>query len=262
MVAGRFTVGVLALQGEVARHLAAVLELGARAVPVRTPDQLAEVDGLILPGGESTTMSMLLQSSGLLEPLRQRLADGLPAFGTCAGMILLARRVLDGRPDQQQLGAIDITVRRNAFGRQLESFETDLDVAGLDDAAGATIGEPAVDGSELGGSGVGGPAGGGSAVGRPELAGSGVGGPAVGGSPPKPLHAVFIRAPLVEAVGPGVDVLAKVEGPGGDRRAVVCRQGPVLVAAFHPELSGDWRLHRWFLANVMAGAGRQPAGIE
>lgn len=247
MVAGRFTVGVLALQGEVARHLAAVLELGARAVPVRTPDQLAEVDGLILPGGESTTMSMLLQSSGLLEPLRQRLADGLPAFGTCAGMILLARRVLDGRPDQQQLGAIDITVRRNAFGRQLESFETDLDVAGLDDAAGATIGEPAVDGSELGG---------------PELGGSGVGGPAVGGSPPKPLHAVFIRAPLVEAVGPGVDVLAKVEGPGGDRRAVVCRQGPVLVAAFHPELSGDWRLHRWFLANVMAGAGRQPAGIE
>lgn len=227
MVAGRSAVGVLALQGEVARHLAAVLELGARAVPVRTPDQLAEVDGLILPGGESTTMSMLLQSSGLLEPLRQRLADGLPAFGTCAGMILLARRVLDGRPDQQQLGAIDITVRRNAFGRQLESFETDLDVAGLDDAAGATTGEPAVD-----------------------------------GSPRKPLHAVFIRAPLVEAVGPGVDVLAKVEGPGGDRRAVVCRQGPVLVAAFHPELSGDWRLHRWFLANVMAGAGRQPAGIE
>lgn len=247
MVAGRFTVGVLALQGEVARHLAAVLELGARAVPVRTPDQLAEVDGLILPGGESTTMSMLLQSSGLLEPLRQRLADGLPAFGTCAGMILLARRVLDGRPDQQQLGAIDITVRRNAFGRQLESFETDLDVAGLDDAGSAATGEPAVDGSELGG---------------PELGGSGVGGPAVGGSPPKPLHAVFIRAPLVEAVGPGVDVLAKVEGPGGDRRAVVCRQGPVLVAAFHPELSGDWRLHRWFLANVMAGAGRQPAGIE
>lgn len=200
-----------------ARHLAGLGALGAHAVPVRRPDQLAEVDGLVLPGGESTTMSMLLESSGLLAPLRRRLAGGMPAFGTCAGMILLARRVLDGRPDQQQLDAIDITVRRNAFGRQIESFETDLDVAGLD------------------------------TDGRAE---------------PEPLHAVFIRAPLVEAVGPGVDVLATVEAPGGGRRPVVCRQGPVLVAAFHPELSGDWRLHRWFLANLVAGAGREPATID
>ena len=140
-------------------------------------------------------MSLLLESSGLLEPVRERLAAGMPAFGTCAGMILLAGEVLDGRPDQRSLGAIDIAVRRNAFGRQVDSFETDLDVKGIE----------------------------------------------------TPLHAVFIRAPVVERVGPGVEVLASVTFPDGSEHPVVCRQGPVLVAAFHPELSGDLRLHREFL---------------
>jgi 5'-phosphate synthase pdxT subunit len=140
-------------------------------------------------------MSLLLGSSGLLDPLRARLAEGMPAFGTCAGMILLASEVLDGRADQHALGAIDISVRRNAFGRQVDSFETDIDVTGLDE----------------------------------------------------PLHAVFIRAPVVERVGPDVEVLASVAFPDGSSHPVVCRQGPVLVAAFHPELSGDLRLHQEFV---------------
>jgi 5'-phosphate synthase pdxT subunit len=188
---------VLALQGDVREHVRALTELGADAREIRTPDELAAVDGLVLPGGESTTMSLLLGSSGLLDPLSQRLAGGLPVFGTCAGMILLAREVLDGRPDQQRLGAIDIGVRRNAFGRQVDSFETDLDVIGFD----------------------------------------------------TPFHAVFIRAPIVEWVGSNVEVLSEVAGMDGVTRPVVCRQGPVLVTAFHPELSGDLRLHREFLAS-------------
>lgn len=194
-------VGVLALQGDVREHARALAELGATPVEVRVPADLDQVDALVLPGGESTTMSLLLESSGLLEPLRQRLSGGMPALGTCAGMILLASDVVDGRPDQHRLGAIDIVVRRNAFGRQVDSFETDLDVAGLDAA-----------------------------------------------SDEGPLHAVFIRAPVVEAVGPGVEVLASVAAPGGEERPVVCRQGSVIVAAFHPELSGDLRLHRALLA--------------
>ena len=188
-------VGVLALQGDVREHCASLSEVGAVPVEVRTPAELATVGALVLPGGESTTMSLLLESSGLLDPVRDRLAAGMPAFGTCAGMILLAGEVLDGRPDQRSLGAIDIAVRRNAFGRQVDSFETDLDVTGLD----------------------------------------------------SPLHAVFIRAPVVERVGPGVEVLASVTFPDGSEHPVVCRQGPVLVAAFHPELLGDLRLHREFL---------------
>ncbi len=192
-------VGILALQGDVREHARSVAELGSTPVEVRTPADLETVDALILPGGESTTMSLLLESSGLLEPVRGRLRDGMPAFGTCAGMILLAAEVVDGRPDQHKLEAIDIGVRRNAFGRQVDSFETDLAVAGLDE----------------------------------------------------PLHAVFIRAPIVEWVGPGVDVLATVTGKDGEERPVVCRQGPILVAAFHPELSGDLRLHQEFLAARM-----------
>lgn len=188
-------VGILALQGDVREHSEALAGLGAEPVAVRTPADLHRVDMLVLPGGESTTMSLLLESSGLLEPLRERLSDGMPAFGTCAGMILLAEEIVDGRPDQHRLGAIDISVRRNAFGRQIDSFETDIDVEGLD----------------------------------------------------RPFHAVFIRAPVVERAGPDVEVLAEVAGPGGDGRAVLCRRGPVLVAAFHPELSGDDRLHRLFL---------------
>ncbi len=157
---------------------------------------------LVLPGGESTTMSLLLGSSGLIDPLNDRLLAGMPAFGTCAGMILLATRIVDGRPDQRALGAIDIDVRRNAFGRQVDSFEADLDVEGLR-----------------------------------------------GG-----FHAVFIRAPLVERVGPGVEVLATVTDSEGQPRPVLCRQGPILVAAFHPELSGDSRLHEQFLNGAQAGS--------
>ncbi|HET9442532.1 MAG TPA: pyridoxal 5'-phosphate synthase glutaminase subunit PdxT [Acidimicrobiales bacterium] len=184
-------IGILALQGDVAEHAAALADLGAHPVPVRVPSDLAGIDALVLPGGESTTISLLLESSGLFEPVAGRLAEGMPAFGTCAGMILLAREVLDGRPDQRVFAAVDVSVRRNAFGRQVDSFETALPVAGLD-----------------------------------------------GG----PVDAVFIRAPVVERVGPDVEVLAEVDG-----RPVLCRQGPVLVSAFHPELSGDLRVHALFL---------------
>jgi pyridoxal 5'-phosphate synthase pdxT subunit len=189
----RRRVGVLALQGATQRHLAALDQLGADPVLVRTPGDLDGVEALVVPGGESTTMSMLLDSSGLRAPVADRLAAGMPAFGTCAGMILLATDVLDGRPDQRSLGAIDLVVRRNAFGRQRDSFEADLDVTGLDD----------------------------------------------------PFHAVFIRAPVVEEVGDGVEVLAEVDaGP------VLCRAGAIMVASFHPELGGDARLHDLFLRSL------------
>jgi pyridoxal 5'-phosphate synthase pdxT subunit len=186
-------VGVLALQGAFAAHARTLADLGAEPVLVRRPEHLDGVDALVLPGGESTTMSMLLESSGVADPLAERLADGMPAFGTCAGMILLGREVLGGRSDQRCYGAIDIAVRRNAFGRQVDSFEADLHVDGIDDDA-------------------------------------------------RPFRAVFIRAPFVERTGPGVEVLAEVDG-----HPVLCRQGPVLVAAFHPELSDDRRLHELFL---------------
>ena len=189
-------VGVLALQGDVEEHTAALTALDADVVEVRVPQDLAGVDALVLPGGESTTMSLLLQSSGLFDPIAERLDDGMPAFGTCAGMILLAREVLDGRPDQRTFGTVDIAVRRNAFGRQVDSFETALSVAGV---------------------------------------------------PGGPVPAVFIRAPFVERVGEDVEVLATVDG-----HAVLCRQGATLVAAFHPELSGDLRLHRSFLGGLQA----------
>jgi 5'-phosphate synthase pdxT subunit len=185
-------VGVLALQGASRRHAEALAALGAHAVEVRTPEDLTGVEGLVLPGGESTTMSKLLDISGLFEPVAERLRAGMPAFGTCAGLILLATDILDGRPDQRSFSALDVAVRRNAFGRQVDSFETDLDVAGVH-----------------------------------------------GGSFP----AVFIRAPAIERVGEGVEVLASVGG-----RPVLCRQGAVMAAAFHPELSGDLRLHERFLS--------------
>jgi pyridoxal 5'-phosphate synthase pdxT subunit len=187
-------VGVLALQGDVREHSAALDSLGADTVEVRTPADLAALDALILPGGESTTMSLLLQSSGLFDPLAERFHEGLPAFGTCAGMILLAADVLDGRPDQRSFGVVDIAVRRNAFGRQVDSFETALDVAG------------------------------------------------VGGGP---VDAVFIRAPFVESVGDDVEVLADVDG-----HPVLVRQGRNMAAAFHPELSGDLRVHQLFLGGL------------
>jgi 5'-phosphate synthase pdxT subunit len=185
-------VGVLALQGASARHAAMLARLGAEPVPVRTPSQLDGVDALVMPGGESTTISMLLESSGLFDPLAERLAGGMPVFGTCAGMILLADTVLDGRDDQRSFHSLDAVVRRNAFGRQVDSFEADLAVSGLDDD--------------------------------------------------RPFRAVFIRAPVVEKVGPAVDVLATVAD-----RPVLCRQNRVLAAAFHPELGDDPRLHHEFL---------------
>jgi 5'-phosphate synthase pdxT subunit len=199
------TLGVLALQGDVREHVAALESLGVPVRLVRDPEQLGGLRGLVIPGGESTTLSMLLESSGLFEPLADELRGGLPVFGTCAGMILLAATVLDGRPDQRRFGVIDLTIRRNGYGRQRASFECDVEVAG------------------------------------------------VGGDP---VHAVFIRAPVVEQAGPGVDVLATLPpapaAAGGQDGAgpgppVVCRQGSVLTASFHPELTGDRRLHQLFV---------------
>ena len=186
-------VGVLALQGDVREHSAALSDAGATPIEVRVPEDLSAVDALVLPGGESTTLSLLLKSNGLWRTIEERLRDGMPAFGTCAGMILLAGEISDGRPDQTSFEAIDIAVRRNGYGRQLDSFETDLSVEGL----------------------------------------------------ASPMHAVFIRAPRVERSGSNVEVLARHDGV-----PVVCKEGPVVVAAFHPELSGDGRLHELFLEGV------------
>lgn len=202
------TIGILALQGDVREHTAAMRELGHDVRLVRGPEDLAGIGGIILPGGESTTLSMLLESSNLFDPLAKALEDGLPAFGTCAGMILLAGEVLDGRPDQRRFGMVDVTVRRNGYGRQVASFECELAL------------------------------------------------PAVGD---EPVHAVFIRAPVVESSGPSVEVLATL--PGDPARPVVCRQGRVLVAAFHPELTGDRRLHRLF-AGMVAGDGQSMERAE
>ncbi len=197
-------VGVLALQGDVREHAAMLSALGAEVAEVRMPADLVGLQAIVMPGGESTTMSMLLDSSGLRRPLAEMIAAGIPVLGTCAGMILLAREVLDGRQDQESFGAIDISVRRNAFGRQTESFEQTIHVSGID--------------------------GGGSV----------------------PMHAVFIRAPYVETVGDAVEVLATFEPAGSSESGhpVLCRQGRVTVAAFHPELAGDDRLHRLLLSDI------------
>lgn len=191
-------VGVLALQGDTREHLAALREAGAVASTVRRRTELDAVDALVIPGGESTTMSLLLREFDLLAPLRARLAAGMPAYGSCAGMILLSSEILDaGEPGREAtpLGAIDMTVRRNAFGRQVDSFEDDIDVRGLDG----------------------------------------------------PTHAVFIRAPWVERVGPDVEVLARAAG-----HIVAVRQGAALATAFHPEVTGDRRVHRLFV-DIVAG---------
>ncbi|WP_017604586.1 pyridoxal 5'-phosphate synthase glutaminase subunit PdxT [Nocardiopsis alkaliphila] len=190
------TVGVLALQGDVAEHLVALEASGARAVKVLSPEHLDSVDGLVLPGGESTTMSKLAVRYGLMEPLRERVKTGMPAFGTCAGMIMLADDLLGGVPGQQTVGGIDMTVRRNAFGRQSESFEARVRVAGVGDG---------------------------------------------------PFDAVFIRAPWVERVGSGVTVLASAPGPDGNDRIVAVRQGGSIATSFHPELTGDTRIHHLFV---------------
>jgi pyridoxal 5'-phosphate synthase pdxT subunit len=187
-------IGVLALQGDVREHRRALTTARAEVVAVRRPAELEGLDGIVLPGGESTTMGKLLTTFELLEPLRLALAAGLPAYGSCAGMILLADRVLDGTADQVVLGGLDVTVRRNAFGRQVDSFEGDLDFAGVD-------GEP--------------------------------------------MHAVFIRAPWVETAGPEVEVLARAAD-----RIVAVRQGQLLATSFHPELTGDPRVHQLFVSMV------------
>ena len=190
-------VGVLAVQGDVREHVAALEACGAIARPVRRPVELERVDAVVIPGGESTTMDKLVRAFDLYEPLRERIKRGTAVYGSCAGMIMLADRIVDGTADQRTLGGLDVTVRRNAFGRQVESFETDLDVGVFGD------------------------------------------GPA--------LHAVFIRAPWVEDAGPGVDVLATVAAGPAAGRIVAVRQGALLATAFHPELTGDLRVHRLFL---------------
>jgi pyridoxal 5'-phosphate synthase pdxT subunit len=201
------TVGVFALQGDVREHLAALAEADVIARPVRRPSELAEVDALVIPGGESTTMSKLSIDFGLFDPISERIASGMPVYGSCAGMIMVARDVLDGRADQRTFNGIDMTVRRNAFGRQVDSFEAPVTIDGIE-------GEP--------------------------------------------FHAVFIRAPWVESVGPGVTVLgrAAVSGAsdGGDAagRIVAVRQGNVLATSFHPELTGDLRIHHYFVDMVRA----------
>jgi pyridoxal 5'-phosphate synthase pdxT subunit len=196
-------VGVLGLQGDVVEHETMLEVAGVEPVTVKRPEQLDEIEGLIIPGGESTTIGKLLRRFGLLEPLRQRSRSGFPMFGTCAGMILLANEIEDAAGDQPSIGGMDIAVQRNAFGRQRESFETDLMV------------------------------------------------PALGG---EPIPAVFIRAPLIRRVGEGVEVLATLP----DGRVVAARQGNLLVSSFHPELTGDPRLHRYFLEVVEHAGEPQP----
>ena len=192
-------IGVLALQGDVVEHLRALAASGAAPVRVRRRDELAAVDGLVIPGGESTTMWRLSTAFEVAEPLRKRLSGGMPAFGSCAGMIMLADQLLDGVDDQETLGGIGMTVRRNAFGRQVDSFESDITLSGLVSCA------------------------------------------------PRPLRAVFIRAPWVEQNGENVVVLGTEERTG---RIVAVRQGPLLATSFHPELTGDLRIHRYFVDMV------------
>ena len=189
-------IGVLSVQGDVREHLQALESAGAEAIRVRRPEEVERIDALVIPGGESTVMDKLVRAFGLFEPLRERLAQGMPAYGSCAGMIMLADRIEDGRADQQTLGGLDITVRRNAFGRQVDSFEEDLHIRALG---------------------------------------------------PQPLRAVFIRAPWVEHVGASVEVLARVETGPAAGRIVAVRQGPLLATSFHPEVTGDHRVHAYFI---------------
>jgi 5'-phosphate synthase pdxT subunit len=202
-VSARLTVGVLAVQGDVREHFAVLESLGLEAVRVRRKEELDGLAGLVLPGGESTTIDKLLRAFDLRDPLIERISSGLPVYGSCAGMILLADRVTDAANGQQTLGGLDVTVRRNAFGRQVDSFETDLPVSGVD-----------------------------------------------GG----PVRAVFIRAPWVEETGSGVEVLARVAGGPADGRVVAVRQDNLLATSFHPEITGDRRVHELFAGIVRAAA--------
>jgi len=207
------TIGVLALQGDVREHLRALQAVGARAIPVRRLSELSSVDGLVLPGGESTTIAKLLETFELMAPLRAAIRNGLPVYGSCAGMILLADRIENGAVGQQTLGGMDVTVRRNAFGRQVDSFEVDLDLK--------HIAEP----------------------------------------PAPPVRTVFIRAPWIEAAGPGVEALGRIpeydtaghEVSVGAGRIIAARQGSLLATAFHPEVTGDLRVHDYFVREIVGG---------
>jgi pyridoxal 5'-phosphate synthase pdxT subunit len=205
-------VGVLALQGDVPEHLRALADVGARALPVRRPEELHQLDGLVIPGGESTTLWRLSVAFDMLEPLRKLIAAGLPAFGSCAGMIMLADRLADGVAGQLTVGGIDMTVRRNAFGRQVDSFESDITLRTLAAAPRGTL----------------------AAAPRAGL----------GPDDARPLRAVFIRAPWVEQNGGNVAILGTEERTG---RIVAVRQGPLLATAFHPELTSDRRIHELFV---------------
>jgi 5'-phosphate synthase pdxT subunit len=189
------TIGVLALQGDVREHARALEQSGARTLKVRRAEELDRVDGLVLPGGESTTMWRLARSFELLEPLRKRIEAGMPVYGSCAGMIMLADRIVDGAAGQETIGGIDMTVRRNAFGRQVDSFESAVPLTGMGDT---------------------------------------------------PYHAVFIRAPWVEAVGGDVEILGRAESGPNIGRIVAVRQGRLMATSFHPELTGDFRVHHYF----------------
>jgi 5'-phosphate synthase pdxT subunit len=203
-------IGVLAVQGDVREHVGTLASLGAQVVGVRRPRELDDVDALVIPGGESTTMDKLVRAFDLQEPLRKRISDGMPVYGSCAGMIMLADRIADARPDQETLGGLDITVRRNAFGRQVDSFEADLHIPRIAKVTTVPAGHPAT------------------------------------------FKAVFIRAPWVEEMGEGVEVLARVEAGRATGRVVAIRQGNLLATSFHPEVTGDHRIHEYFTQIVRA----------
>jgi len=195
-------IGVLALQGDVREHLVALRDCGVEAIPVRRASEIESIDALVIPGGESTTIAHLAATFDVFHVIQRRIKDGMPAYGSCAGMILLADRVLDATADQKTFGGLDITVRRNAFGRQVDSFEVDIEMAGLHER----------------------------------------------------MRAVFIRAPWVEEIGPNVDVLASVVSSTGVAHAVAVRAGVLLATSFHPELTADSRIHRYFVEEVCKGA--------
>ena len=195
MAGSQHPVGVLALQGDFREHIAVVRGLGVEAVPVRRPSELEAIRGLIIPGGESSAMDKLARTFGLFEPLQTVIAEGLPVYGTCAGLIMLADRLIDAIDGQRSLGGFDVSVRRNAFGSQLDSFETDIDIP--------VLGQP-------------------------------------------PVHAVFIRAPVVESVGAEVTVLGSLD----DGRIIAIEQGTLLGTSFHPEMTGDTRFHEYFLSKI------------
>ncbi len=213
-------IGVLAVQGDVREHLQALSALGVQAVGVRRARELDDVDALVIPGGESTTMDKLVRAFDLHEPLRKRIADRMPVYGSCAGMIMLADRIADARPDQETLGGLDITVRRNAFGRQVDSFEEDLHIPRIAGRTTAQEGHPAT------------------------------------------FKAVFIRAPWVEDLGEGVEVLATVEAGPAKGRVVAIQQGNLLATSFHPEVTGDHRIHEYFIQMVRAAQGPERPNAE